>query len=95
MKGTANSVLPDLGPWMTFRLFLSFLLLTVSLSACGRRGPLEPPNTAAVPTNQGSQVETGDDDDIKASIPSPAGAAKKKLRAYVIPKDPFILDPLL
>jgi predicted small lipoprotein YifL len=124
------------------RLLIAASLLAFALTACGRRGPLEPPpNPAAVaaqkqrdeqrrerqrgarteqapavegatavetkipPLAQTSRVEgenppPDDDEDDNNGLPSiiPAPAPKPntaRKRGYVIPKEPFILDPLL
>ena len=68
-------------------------LLILSLSACGRRGALEPPPDPSAPqTQQGAASESSDED----ALPSPVGTPRKKVnRAYKIPNQPFILDPLL
>jgi predicted small lipoprotein YifL len=66
-------------------------LIVLGLSACGRRGALEPPpDGSAAP--QAQQQETAD----QATLPSPVGTPRSKpTRGYTIPKKPFILDPLL
>jgi predicted small lipoprotein YifL len=65
-------------------------LIVLGLSACGRRGALEPPpdGSAAAQTQQ----ETAD----QATLPSPVGTPRSTpRRGYTIPNKPFILDPLL
>jgi predicted small lipoprotein YifL len=118
----------------TLRTFMMVILLAGVVSACGRRGPLEPPPDPSAPkVEQGdknkikskdkgknkekpqekSQVSSDDkkesssvsikapspddddDDDDDGEITSPVGQAKKRPRHFVIPKEPFILDPLL
>lgn len=68
-------------------------LLVLSLSACGRRGALEPPPDPSAPkTQQGST----DQAEGQATLPSPVGTPRSKAkRGYTIPDKPFILDPLL
>jgi predicted small lipoprotein YifL len=64
-------------------------LAILSLSACGRRGALEPPPDpaaqAATTTMEG-----------QATLPSPVGTPRSQSnRGYTVPNKPFILDPLL
>ena len=76
--------------------------LLVALSACGRRGALEPPPRAALPTGTGqvqAQAE-GAESEVPETIlpgvsPTPLASARQQKRGFTIPKDPFILDPLL
>ncbi len=82
-------------------------VIAVSVSACGRRGALEaPPDPNAViaqksakkdqPTSKAQSVDNKDDDDDSDNdLSAPVGQAKKRPKGFVIPKDPFILDPLL
>jgi len=65
--------------------------LLLVLSACGRRGALEaPPDPAAAKQAEASRPEG------QGTLPSPLGTPREKpQRGYVIPKEPFILDPLL
>ncbi|AMJ61671.1 LPS translocon maturation chaperone LptM [Bosea sp. PAMC 26642] len=71
-------------------------VLGLSLTACGRKGPLEaPPNaTGAIdlPASQigGTETEVPSTGDI-APIAKPA----KTNRAIVVPNKSFVLDPLL
>ncbi|PVE22360.1 hypothetical protein DC522_21510 [Microvirga sp. KLBC 81] len=64
--------------------------LVLSLSACGRRGALEPPPDGSAP--QAQQQRAAD----QATLPSPVGTPRSRAtRGYTIPDKPFILDPLL
>jgi predicted small lipoprotein YifL len=66
-------------------------LLAPGLSACGRRGALEPPPDPSV-----AQQETVSEGSGQATLPSPVGTPRSKpSRGYTIPDKPFILDPLL
>ena len=69
--------------------------LGLALTACGRRGPLEPPpnarNAIDLPDQQTGAVE----DSFNASEASPLGKPAKRNKAIEIPEKPFILDPLL
>ena len=67
-------------------------LLVLGLTACGRRGALEPPpDASAQAAETQTQVPTSD-----ATLPSPVGTPRSKpSRGYTIPNKPFILDPLL
>lgn len=61
------------------------ILVGLSLSACGRRGPLEPPPGAAARP-------------AAAAAPSKYsldGGKRETEAAVTPPRDPFILDPLL
>ncbi|KAA2236361.1 LPS translocon maturation chaperone LptM [Salinarimonas soli] len=78
--------------------------LLVALSACGRRGPLEPPPVAAVPAaapgtvaaqTQAEVAEEGPDTILPSVSPTPPASSRQQKRGFTIPKDPFILDPLL
>ena len=65
-------------------------LIVLGLSACGRRGALEPPPDGSAP--QAQQQSTAD----QATLPSPVGTPRSTpRRGYTIPNKPFILDPLL
>jgi predicted small lipoprotein YifL len=99
-------------------------LVALAISACGRRGSLEPPQTAApaaqtstdsvngrrtLPVSVGlgggtaeptpAGVQAGDDVAIAAIPPggtsAPVETSRGAKRGYRIPKEPFILDPLL
>jgi len=65
-------------------------LIVLGLSACGRRGALEPPpDGSAAPQAQQSTAD-------QSTLPSPVGTPRSKAtRGYTIPNKPFILDPLL
>lgn len=64
--------------------------LVLSLSACGRRGALEPPPDGSAPQTQPQGAAD------QATLPSPVGTPRSKPnRGYTIPREPFILDPLL
>jgi hypothetical protein len=79
---------------MSSSLFLPRLailagVLVLGLSACGRRGAPEAPPVAAVETGQAAEPAAG-------TLPSPVGTPRAgKRQGYVIPNEPFILDPLL
>jgi predicted small lipoprotein YifL len=86
------------------RAFLLAAMIALALGACGRRGPLEAPLTAAeVATQQQSaqarqaraQAAAEDDDEPQGvMVPTPT-PTRRRARGYTIPQDPFILDPLL
>jgi predicted small lipoprotein YifL len=82
--------------------FVLILMLGLAVSGCGRRGALEAPperGSVAVPGSAArasdDEAEEGDDRRgalIQSVVPNPA---KKRPRGFVIPKDPFVLDPIL
>lgn len=61
---------------------LATALLAAALGGCGRRGPLEPPPDASVPS------PTGDDG-------PQAGLRRPRTQPIRPPHDAFVLDPLL
>ncbi|MEE1658362.1 lipoprotein [Microvirga sp. CF3062] len=66
-------------------------IVVLSLSACGRRGALEPPPSASAPAAETQQATAGE-----STLPSPVGTPRSSPRqGYTIPNKPFILDPLL
>ncbi len=72
------------------RLVLATSLVALSLTACGRRGSLEAPPDPNAPAVEESAAPAG-------TLPSPVGRPQQgnAKRGYVVPKDKFILDPLL
>ncbi|MBM1174997.1 LPS translocon maturation chaperone LptM [Microvirga arabica] len=65
-------------------------LVVLCLSACGRRGALEPPPSASAPAAQPASTVSD------TALPSPVGTPRSSPRlGYTIPDKPFILDPLL
>lgn len=100
-------------------------LAALAVSACGRRGALEPPDAGAraergatqgaragargLPQGVGlgggssepdpTAVQAGDELSIAAVPPSgtdaPIQTTRGAKRGYRVPKDPFVLDPLL
>mgnify|MGYP006266483115 FL=1 len=75
---------------MMIRLATLTLVLAASLSvsACGRKGPLEPPNAKA------PEAATETSSDPVAATPLPK-AAKPKTQPKTDTSSPFLLDPLL
>jgi predicted small lipoprotein YifL len=79
-------------------------MVALALAACGRRGAPEAPLTSAeiaarqqsAPTRQPvGQARLDDDDEVRETIvPTPA-LPRRRSRGYTVPKEPFILDPLL
>ena len=82
-----------MSPRLTFpRVALIAGLIVLGLSACGRRGALEPPPDASA---QGGQAEQGNAVS-DSTLPSPVGTPRSRpSQGYTIPNKPFILDPLL
>jgi predicted small lipoprotein YifL len=92
------------------RVLLIAGILALSLTACGRRGPLEAPPSAAAATPRGDraaaqQAQAAADEEAEENeareqgetfLPSPTPRARSTARTLpVVPKTPFILDPLL
>jgi predicted small lipoprotein YifL len=78
---------------LTFpRVVLVAGLLVLGLTACGRRGALEPPPDASA---QNAEIQT-QVPMTDGTLPSPVGTPRSEPRqGYKIPNKPFILDPLL
>jgi predicted small lipoprotein YifL len=84
-------------------------LLVLALTACGRRGALEAPpdpSTTQKPAAKQTAGQAGDpaagpgqtdEEAADSTLPSPIGTPRKgnSKRGYVIPKEPFFLDPIL
>jgi predicted small lipoprotein YifL len=92
-------------PFPPGRALLLAGMLVLALGACGRRGPPEAPLTSAeiaaqqnAQARQQRQAAAVEDDDpvgdgaVMTPVPTPT---RRRSRAYTIPNDPFILDPLL
>lgn len=75
--------------------FLIVGLVALGLTACGRRGALEAPPDPSAPQAQ-AQVQTNGDE-TEGTVPSPVGTPRQRAprRGFVVPKEPFVLDPLL
>lgn len=69
-------------------------VLSLVLSACGRRGALEPPPEPGAPQKQ-AQQSVDDDDDSATLLPSISPTPRKSPKGFKIPDKPFVLDPLL
>jgi predicted small lipoprotein YifL len=79
-------------------------ILVLALAACGRRGAPEAPLTTAEAAAQQqnaqarqarAQAAAEDDDEAPGvMVPTPT-PTRRRSRAYTIPQEPFILDPLL
>ena len=96
----------SLPPFARGRALVLAGMLALALGACGRRGAPEAPLTSAElaaqqQSAQARQVQArqaqadDDDEEVRETIvPTPA-PARRRSRAYTVPKEPFILDPLL
>jgi predicted small lipoprotein YifL len=97
---TSETLMPSPFP-LAGRALLIAGLIALSLAACGRRGAPEAPLTAAelATQQQGQQrqaASAGDDDELgNATVRTPVPTTRRRSRAYTIPQEPFILDPLL
>lgn len=66
-------------------------LIVLGLSACGRRGALQPPPDASAAPQ--AQPQGAAD---QPTLPSPVGTPRSQpAQGYTVPNRPFILDPLL
>lgn len=92
LRTYAPSSRPPLG-----RLLLLAGLLALGLTACGRRGPLEPPpnvkNGVEFPEDKQTQSEV--DAQSGSFGTNPTGRPAKTQRKIIPPKRDFVLDPLL
>ncbi|MHB2169456.1 LPS translocon maturation chaperone LptM [Alsobacter sp. R-9] len=79
------------------RIVVVALLLGAALSACGRKGPLEPPPGAAGeakpdPLSQQNESATPG---VKTLVPTVTPVGSRRGKPITPPKDDFILDPIL
>ncbi len=83
-----------MSPRLTFRsAVLMAGILALGLSACGRRGSLEPPPDPSAPQAQQGTASEGSG---QGTLPSSVGTPRaKSSRGHTISDKPFILDPLL
>lgn len=78
------------------RAILVIGLLGLSLAACGRRGPLEPPPNAKNAIDLPDKDIGGVEDQVGATTQaSPFGKPAKASRSFTVPESQFVLDPLL
>ncbi len=79
------------------RLAVVATALAVGLSACGRRGPLEPPPGAAdvAKPDKLSQEAESETPGVKTLTPSITPAGSRKSKPITAPDRPFILDKIL
>lgn len=79
------------------RMLLLAGALTLTLTACGRRGPLEPPagakNGVEYPEDKETQAET--EASSGTFLTSPTGKPAKTNRVITPPKRAFVLDKIL
>ncbi|MEN3931703.1 lipoprotein [Microvirga sp. W0021] len=66
-------------------------IIALTLAACGRAGPLEPPPRPGEVAQQGMSADdnTGN---MASPLPTPQKSTK---RPVTIPNEPFFLDPIL
>ena len=79
--------MPFTTPRNLVRMTLLTVLMGLALSACGRKGPLEPPPSAIEQAKPAATADTG--------IMPPVGAKKPETKAPPPPDKPFFLDFLL
>ena len=90
-------------------LVAGLVALALALAACGRRGQPEPPPDPSVPAArrqaaaqglppaQAAEAAGDEEAETETFVPTanPTPRSRGARRGYVVPKDPFILDPLL
>ena len=92
------------------RILLAVAIIATALAACGRKGPLEPPLSPAEIAARQQAAEKAraegrpvpeygdaDEDSDGAGLFAPPRPrpAHERTRGYTVPKEPFVLDPLL
>jgi predicted small lipoprotein YifL len=89
--------LPSLALPAVGRILLVAAALSLTLTACGRRGPLEPPPGAkgGVEYPEDKQTNTELEAQPGTFSTSVTGKPAKSSRVIVPPKRDFVLDPLL
>lgn len=70
-------------------------VLGLGLTACGRRGPLEPPPNATNAIDLPDRDIGGDEDPNPGASATPFGRPPKANRNFTVPEKPFVLDPIL
>ncbi len=74
-----------------FRLTaIAALAATIGMSACGRRGNLEPSPDSGISPREARELAKSAEDSQTDAL-----EGTRRVRNVVPPKDPFILDPLL
>lgn len=71
------------------------LLAALSLTACGRKGALEPPPDSPHGRQLAEEAKAKQGQDNKMLGATPGSSVKKVPRSSPPPKTPFILDPLI
>ncbi len=71
-------------------------LLGLSLTACGRRGPLEaPPNATNAIDLPDRDIGGEEEQAANPAGATPFGKPPKSNRNFTVPEKPFVLDPIL
>lgn len=70
-------------------------LIGLGLTACGRKGPLEPPPTASNAIDLPDRDTGADQQTSFGTESSPLARPSKANRAIAVPDKSFVLDPLL
>jgi predicted small lipoprotein YifL len=101
----ASAIVPPESEWVpvpksslsVVRVVAVSAAILLSLSACGRKGPLEPPPGAVdAKPDLLSQQNESETPGVKTLVPSisPVGSGRKG-KPITAPKDTFFLDPIL
>ena len=82
------------GPTRRFLVIGAVLALGAGTSACGRRGPLEPPPGSAQARKAAEQAEAKSDNPL-GGAGGGTGQSRRRPPPLERPKRDFVLDPLL
>ncbi|RYE33354.1 MAG: hypothetical protein EOP23_09060 [Hyphomicrobiales bacterium] len=78
------------------RTLLVVGLLALALGACGRKGPLEaPPSAAGAIDLPDDQIGAKENDPASLGSASVLAKPAKSNKAITVPDKPFVLDPLM
>jgi predicted small lipoprotein YifL len=71
------------------------LLLPLALCGCGRKGPLDPPPSAAIPPPAPAARTTYVDPTTQTGAPQQAQPVPARVQTTQAPQKTFLLDPLI
>jgi predicted small lipoprotein YifL len=82
-------------PLRALRLLMIGGVVVLALSACGRKGPLEPPPGAVNASDNPLEEQEEDANAPAKVIPSVSPVGSRKGKPITAPKEKFFLDPIL